>query len=249
MTRFLICNPRQKFEPFNFEGYEIITPNKHAARSLKVSENSLEVLALKTIARTNLRVASPLASYQILREAARIVYGFDESEKAARSLKSSVQTLIRTNLDLTNLSLDKAEKLHDLSKVTNIYLEKLHNKGLIDSAEILWKAIDCKPQKRIVYVHGYYRPRIDELAFIDSISADKSIFNLPCTDDAIFGENRDAIRFLTQIGWSVENRLFETEFEEFKATTGERLALDFISNNANSVHEGLSSRSLPKSRG
>lgn len=240
MTRFLICNPQQKFDPSDFEGYEIITPNKHAARSLNVPENSLEAIALKTIARADLRVASPLVSYQTLREAARIVYGADESEKAARSLKSSVQTLIRTNLDLTVFLPDEAEKIHNLSKVTNVYLEKLHDKGLIDSAEILWKGIECKPQKRIVYVHGYYRPRIDELAFIDSISADKSIFNLPSTDDAVFRENQDAVLFLNQKGWSTENSLFKSSFEESKATTGERLSQDFISGNPDSDQKGTS---------
>ena len=237
MTRFLTCNPQQKFVPTEFVGYEIITPNKHAARSLKVPENSLEAIALKTIARAELKVASPLISYQILREATRIVCGDKESERAARSFKPSVQTLIRANLNLANLSSVKTGKIQELAKVTGIYLEKLHDKGLIDSAEVLWKAIECKPQKRVIYVHGYYRPRIDELAFIDFISADKSIFSLPCTDDAIFRENQDAIQFLNQNGWNVENSLFETGVKESEAMVGERLALAFISGSSVSAQD------------
>lgn len=239
MTRFLACNPRQKFNPADFEGYDIITPNKHAARSLKVPENSLDAIALRTIARSGLKVASPVISYQLLREASRVVYGDVESERAARSLKSSVQTLIRTNLNQAVPSLLKTAKLQELTRVTDVYLEKLRDKELIDSAEILWKAIECGLQKKVVYVHGYYRPRIDELVFIDSLSAEDSIFSLPCSDDAIFRENQDAVSFLNQRGWEVENSLFGTDIKEPETTAGERLALDFISGNPSSVHNDL----------
>lgn len=231
MTRRLNCSPLHKIDLPDFERFEVITPNKHAARYLKVTENSLETIALKTITKANLRVASNITSHQLLREASRQIFDLNEADRAARSMKASVQTLLRMNIDLQKLFSNKSSKIQNLAQVTHLYVEILRAKGLIDSAQILWKAAELHPQSRRTFIYGFYRPRIDELNFIDAISTDGSFVFIPCTTDSIFRENQDAVQFLTQKGWELEKNLFEEELLNENLTVGERTALGFISGN------------------
>jgi len=208
-------------QPHVPSGYEVITPTKRAAKSVNAPERSLESLALSVINEANLRVASALIASQTLRAATRDVFDLGDAETAARGLKPSLQTLLRTNADLKALANIGSSRVRSLVRVAENYRARLRERKLVDQAEVLWRAIECNLTPRKIYVYGYFRPRIDELSFIDAIGADGSAFGLPCSKNSIFSENREAVELLSQRGWQVEREACAP------STIGERLSLDF----------------------
>jgi RecB family exonuclease len=205
----------------NRAGYEVFTPTKRAARSMNVPELTLEGLALSILGKAKLRVAPAVIASQTLRAASSDVFDPHDAEAAARGLKPSLQTLLRTNVDLKALSNVRVARVQNLARVAESYRARLRKRNLVDSSEVLWRAVGCRPMRRKIHVYGYFRPRIDELSFIDAIADDGSEVVLPCTEHPIFNENREAVKYLEQLGWQVEDE------SRTPLTIGERLALGF----------------------
>lgn len=221
-TVYLNPYPQPQIPP----GYEVITPTNHAAKAVNAPERSLESLALSVVNEANLQVATALIASQILRAATREVFDLGDAETAARGLKPSLQTLLRTNADLKALAYVGSSRVQKLVRVVENYRAQLRERNLVDQSEVLWRAVECNLTPRKIYVYGYFRPRIDELSFADAIGANGSAFGLPCSEDSIFSENREAVELLSQRGWQVERE------ERAPSTIGERLSLDFTSESA-----------------
>lgn len=203
-------------------GYDVFTPNKRAARTMNVPERSLEGLALTILSEAKLRVAPAITASHILRAASRDVFGAREAEAAARGLKPSLQTLLHTNIDLKALAEAGSARIEKLAHVAENYRERFRQRNLVDPSEVLWQAIECRPERRKIYVYGYFHPRIDELEFIDIIAGEESEIALPCLEEhPIFSENREAMLYLQQRGWQVE------EETPTPLTLGEIAALGF----------------------
>src|SRR5207253_818913 len=134
----------------------------------------------------------------------------------------SLQTLLHTNIDLKALAETGSARIEKLARVAENYHERFRQRNLVDPSELLWRAIECRPERRKIYVYGYFHPRIDELEFIDVIAGDESEIVLPCLEASpIFSENREAVLYLQQRGWQVE------EEAPTPLTIGETAALDF----------------------
>jgi hypothetical protein len=203
-------------------GSEVFTPTKRAARTMNVPEQTLEGLALTILSEAKMRVASAITASHILRVASNDVFGSHDAEAASRGLKPSLQTLLRTNIDLKELAKVGSARVERLARVAGNYSERCRQRKLVDPSEVLWRAIECKPERRKIYVYGYFRPRVDELAFIDAIAANESEIVLPCMEEhPIFSENREAVIYLKQRGWQVE------EESPTPLTLGESTSLDF----------------------
>lgn len=201
----------------------VFTPQERAARSLNVPCQTIEGLALSVLGRARMRVVPAVAAGRVLRAACRDLFDAGDAEAAARGLKLSVQTLLRTDADLTGLMDVGSKRVRDLARVTAGYITRLRGSNLVDQSEVLWRAAELNPARKKVYIHGYFRPRVDELAFIDAIAGDESEFVLPCTEHPISSENREAVEFLRQRGWVVDSTAAGP------LTPGQRLAIDFAS--------------------
>lgn len=221
MKRTIYINPQ--LGDHSPSDHVVFTPQERAARALNVQCQTLEGLALSVLGGAQLRVVPATAAGRILRAACREVFNAGEADSAARGLKLSVQTLLRTGSDLAGLMEVDSARVRDLARVTAVYRERLRDNNLVDQSEALWRAAELSPARRKVYVHGYFRPRVDELAFIDAIAGDGSEFILPCTEHPISGENREAVEFLSQRGWDVDDS------SAGPLTSGQKLAIDFAS--------------------
>lgn len=120
---------------------------------------------------------------------------------AAARLGPAVETLLRTDTDPRKLLDDASDRVRQLAAVTLAYRERLHGEHLLDPAEALWRASRLQLPRKGILVHGYFRPRIDELAFIDMLAGDGSLLVLPCGEHSIFSENGEAVEFLRGQGW------------------------------------------------
>lgn len=221
MKRTIYTNPQ--LGDHSPSDHVVFTPQERAARALNVQCQTLEEFALNVLGVAQMRVVPATAAGRILRAACREVFNVQEADSAARGLKFSVQTLLRTGSDLVGLMEADSVRVRDLARVTASYRERLRDNNLVDQSEALWRAAELKPVRRKVYIHGYFRPRVDELAFIDAIAGDGSEFILPCSEYPISSENREAVEFLRQRGWKVDDAA------SGPLTLGQRLALDFAS--------------------
>lgn len=235
MNRTIYLNPCP--QPRTPSGFEVFTPHERAARALKVPPQTLEGLALRILGESKLSAVPATAAGRILRSACRDVFDAPDADAAARGFKLPVQTLLRTNADLTLLAKVGAGRVQSLARVTANYCARLQRKNLVDQSEVLWRASERSPARKRVHVYGYFRPRVDELAFVDAVAGDGSEFILPCDAHPVFSENREAVEFLRQRGWRVEND------SSAPATVGERLAADFAAGSP--AGQGISAFAYP----
>ncbi len=221
MNRLLYLGPHPR--PQVLADHEVLTPNPRAARSLNVPARTLEGMALRRVREQGFDLAPALIAHRILRRTARDILEASDPEGTARSIALSVQTLLRTGADLELLAKLGSPRTRQLAELTAAYVSRLRSKKLIDPSEVIWQAVRQTNERRKVLVHGYFRPRVDELELINAIADEGSQFFLPCAEHPIFGENREAAEFLRLRGWQI--------LEDGGGPTrlGDRLALSFLS--------------------
>ena len=222
-------------------GRQVITPNPRAAGSLGVPALALEEMALQAVREGGFDLAPALIAHRTLRSAAREALNVPDPEGTARSIAPSVQTLLRTGADLALLERIGSPRVRDLARVTHSYLGKLRARKLVDSSEVIWHAVK-RPRlpRRNILVHGYFRPRVDELEFINSVAGDGSDYFLPCTEHPLFGENREAAEFLIQRGWQAYG---DESADQLPSDLGKALALKFLGDCV--MPRGLNSHAYP----
>lgn len=191
-------------EGLDLTRYEVITPHRGAARALGVPYKSLSSLALGVIKSKGYQVASPLTARRALTSTVRDVLGVADTSSMASRLELPLQTVLRTGMDAKALEEFGSERVRQLAWVAAEYQFRLRRRGLMDQSEVLWQASVMGARPRRVYVHGYYRSRPEEVAFVNKLAGDGSLMALPLTDHAMFAVNREAIDLLGRHGWGVE---------------------------------------------
>jgi CRISPR/Cas system-associated exonuclease Cas4 (RecB family) len=198
-------------------------------------------MALQAVRESGFDLAPPLTAHRALRSAVHDALSVPDPEGAARSMALSVETLLRTGSDLELLERIGSPRVKGIARVTRAYLNKLRSKRLVHPSEVIWRAVkNGRLARRKILVHGYFRPRVDELELINSVADDGSDYYLPCTDHPVFGENREAAEFLSQRGWRSQ---IEEGGADGSMALGQKLALNFLGNG--SLPQGSSAHCYP----
>ncbi len=203
-------------------GVNAIVPHRRAADALGVARRTLEDEAWRRLYREGLRQADASERQLHLSMAVSEVIETGDPAAVAGWLRPSVDALLRSGTDPSILIDDESERVRNLAKVAAGYLEILAREKLVDPAEALWRAAKIEAERRAVMIYGYFRPRIDELEFIDTLSGDGSQFILPAGDDPIFKGNREAAEFLESRGWEIDRTMKPTQ------KYGESVAAGFL---------------------
>jgi hypothetical protein len=139
-----------------------------------------------------------------LREAIHQTVHPHDIEGTARAWMPTVQALLRSSPSF-NITVETcSERATQLLQVTQRYVDILRQQNQVDSAEVLWRAVEQQPNSVPVLIYGYFQPRLDELTLIDAIAADGSIVVLPLELESFFvkvalqsnGYSRKAGRFM-----------------------------------------------------
>ncbi|MGG6297907.1 PD-(D/E)XK nuclease family protein [Leptolyngbya sp. AN02str] len=208
----------------------VLTPTRAAARSLgshkrtakRIPTKSLQDLATQLLQAEGIAIASPLNAQRAIRQAIEQIVRPQDPEGIARAWMPTVQALLKSAL-LAEIQLEAcSNRARQLLEVTHRYQQILRQQNWVDSAEALWRSVELKPPKISTLIYGYFQPRSDELAFINAIAAEGSLFFLPLGDEEVFQENRAAVAWLQQQDWEVD------EFQSPSQTVGELSAQQFL---------------------
>ena len=178
----------------------VITPSKAIASHLNVPHYSLESVARSIVRRRGMGIASALSSRRLLQVAVREVIETKDVEGTAKAFLATVKDLLRSGIDLTLLQ-NSDRRIQQLGNLVLAYQKQLRQRNRIDSAELYWQgAIDVTYQRNYLF-YGYFAPGRDELAIINAIAGENSIFVLPSND--LYPQNRIAIEWLQDRGWEI----------------------------------------------
>ncbi|MEP0889357.1 PD-(D/E)XK nuclease family protein [Leptolyngbya sp. FACHB-16] len=214
---------------------DVITPTRATARALEVSPKSLQELARELLKEKRIQIVSPLKAQKALREAIRQVVPVRDLDGTVRTWMSAVQALLRASSSLPTGLAGFSERATQLLQVTQAYQAILHQEQLVDACEVLWRAIEQQPERRSFLIYGYFQPRADELALIEAIAGENSIFCLPVTDHNLFSAQQATLTQLQGWGWQMDG-----EPARAIATPGSWLAQQFLSPTSEPPPEHLS---------
>ena len=183
---------------------KVITPTSQAARALKVSHQSLETLAMPSLVEAGIRVAPTLIALRLLRKSVSTVILTSDVEGTTQTLSSAVKFILRAGINIQLLTTASSNRTQQLALLTQTYVSLLREKGIIDSAEVLWQASNIITKRQPVLIYGYFHPRIDQLNFLNAIADDGSAIVLPCPESSSFADTQKAVEWLQQKGWEVQ---------------------------------------------
>ncbi|MFM1843170.1 MAG: hypothetical protein RLZZ490_1912, partial [Cyanobacteriota bacterium] len=181
--------------------WQIITPNRNAAQTLGVPAVSLQQLAQDILKTGQVKVAPPLVAQHYLREALRQTLKPQDPDGIARAWQPTIQAVLRSQSDVC-LGSDGSKRAQDVFAVVQAYQKRLCNDGWIDQSELFWQAIKQQPQRRSVAFYGYFNPSPDELAFIETIADEDSIFYLLAGESPLFAPQNRLRQRLKDNGWT-----------------------------------------------
>ncbi|UBF30456.1 PD-(D/E)XK nuclease family protein (plasmid) [Kovacikia minuta CCNUW1] len=208
----------------------VLAPTHAAARGLgshkrtaKLTQTrSLQDLATELLQVQGIAIASPLNVQRALHEVINQIVQPQDTEGIARAWMPTIQALLKS-APLTQINLEAcSDRARQLIAVTQRYQQILRQRNWVDPGEVLWRAIELEPQPIPVLIYGYFQPRPDELAFINHMAAEGSIFFLPLAGEDLFQESQVAVTWLQQQGWKVD------AFQSLSQTVGERLGQQFL---------------------
>ena len=180
----------------------VITPSKAIASGLNVPHYSLESVAQSIVRRQGKAIASALSTRRLLQVAVREVIKTKDVEGTAKAFLTTVKDLLRSGIDLTKLQQNSDRRIQQLGNLVLAYQKQLRQRNRIDSAELYWQAaMDATYQKNYLF-YGYFAPGKDELAIINAIAGDNSIFVLP--SNKLYPQNQLAIEWLQKRGWEIQ---------------------------------------------
>jgi len=186
---------------------EAVTPTRVAARALEVGQKTLQDIARPILLETGIRIVSPLNAQKALRDAIRQFLSVQDLEGTVRTWMSTIQALLRSSPALPQITEDPpgfSERATQILQVARAYQAILHQQNLVDAQELLWRASDQRPERRSLLIYGYVQPRADELAFIEAIAGEGSVFCLPVTEHPLFHQAQRAVQQLQAGGWQVD---------------------------------------------
>ncbi|MFZ4629169.1 MAG: PD-(D/E)XK nuclease family protein [Blastocatellia bacterium] len=198
-------------------GWTVLTPHPRAACALGVPLWTLEGEAIRRLNQHHQRVISAVEQQillaGVLRERERDEGGHSRAidpRGAARRLRHGIETLLRsTEAPEEALKGESEKQLVELAEILAGYRSVLAREGLVDPAEVLWRAARLEGERLPLLVWGYFAPRGDELAFLDTLAGDDSHLILPLGPESILAENRGWVAWLEGRGWTVAPALPE----------------------------------------
>ena len=214
----------------------VITRSKAIASYLNVPHYSLESVAQSIVRRRGMGIASALSSRRLLQVAVREVIKTLDVEGTAKAFLATVKDLLRSGIDLTKLQQASNPRIQQLGSLVLAYQKQLRQRNRIDSAELYWQgAIDVTYQKTYLF-YGYFAPGKDELAVINAIAGNNSIFVL-CLNK-LYPQNRVATEWLQERGWEVGQT-------QSNITVGINRQLQHCFNQTSTLPEGVSFNVFP----
>jgi RecB family exonuclease len=186
------------------DGAMPILPNRQAARSLGLPYRSLDGLAARVVEDAGLRVAPRLVARRLLTRATTAVAGSHDPGGLARAVEPTLRELLRAGVDLAALQSGHAERVSRLARIGAAYQEELGRRGLVDPAELPWRAAALARPTLALRVSGFPRLPAAERTLIDALAGSGSIVHLPLEQGPLFEENREALADFRARGWTME---------------------------------------------
>ncbi|MGJ3253621.1 MAG: PD-(D/E)XK nuclease family protein [Elainellaceae cyanobacterium] len=213
-------------EKANFQPLNIITPNRLAARALGIPKRSLADLAREMLASHDLHIVPALTAQRLLRDAIRQTIHPADLDGTTRTWTSAIKALLQSSAVLKMPDVPISARASQLIQVAQTYQTLLRQYGWVDSSELLWRSLDYHPSSLPLFVYGYGQPTADELAFINAIAGEDSVYMLPCVQHSDFADIDTAIQMLEAAGWQID----QTEPISQSNSVGNQLSCRFVSN-------------------
>ena len=224
MSRILCTSPFPRVPAVMSENALVITPHRPAAEALGCPGFTLQNLARRILAKNDLFAAEPRMSARLLRESiAEVKPGADASAMAQR-IASVLKTVLRIGIDTGRLKEAGGSRAAELASIAERFRCKLRERGSVHIDEIVWEAANAAVlEPQILFIYGYNRGRSEEIAFIDRIAGDGSIYHLPVVSGSdAFTANANFAAQLAGRGWTIDTG------DEEPITIGERTAARFF---------------------
>ena len=226
MKRLLCLNTQPYFhakEIADRNQLTVFSPRRSAAKALGKRKQSLWDFATQILQAQGIAIAPPLDSQRALQDAIRQTLSTQDIKGTAQAWMPTIQTLLRSAPHLVATTENFSERSRLLIQVMQRYQEALRQQNLADLSEILWRALEYQPERKSVLIYGYFQPCLDELAFVDAIAGEGSIFYVPIAHHDLFTHHKICVEQLQKQGWQIESALSSPE------TPGEKLAQKLLS--------------------
>lgn len=207
MTRLVVChaNPYgQAVKMLAAANYDqVFTRSRLAARALQVRHQSLSALARKHLERSGRAIAPMLTTQTLLRQVVQEITETPDALGTARAWMPTVRSLLQSSPSLDVAAVDGGQRAAQLLQVAQQYQVALRQQGWVDQSELYWRAAECGPIPCKTLIYGYFQPQLDELAWINAMSAPGSVLFLPASDVSLFADIHTSLQWLRRQGWQV----------------------------------------------
>jgi hypothetical protein len=187
-------------------GYQIVTPSRLAARALHTQHQALRRLAIKAVESGGQKIAPDRTAQRLFRRVVQDIAQPVDLLGTARAWMPGVRSLLQSssNLSTVNVTSDRTAQMLDVARV---YETAMSEQGLIDGADLYWHAAKSKISPQPVLIYGYFQPRPDELAWINTLAAEDSVLFLPIAESPLFADSQTAVDWLVEQSWQVMGEL------------------------------------------
>lgn len=182
-----------------------MTPHRAAAAAVGAPYFSLPRAARNILRANGVTIADPFYARELIRKTATEIAGRENAAILAARIEPILVTMLRRGIDPSALIASGIPNARELGEFAAAYKQKLREYGMIESAGSVAEAANLATTPEPIAVWGHFRPRPEEIALIDRIAAEGSIFWLPIGDDTIFNENRRHAERLIASGWTVDD--------------------------------------------
>lgn len=205
MARIIKTFTFPQFDAAAVASIRVITPHRAAAATVGTAYISLPRIAQTILRENGLTTADQYLARELMRQAATEIAGSGSANLVIARLKPILATMQRRGIEPDDLIASGIANAVELGRFAAAYREKLRGFGMVDPAESVAVASAFETTREPIAVWGHFRPRVEEVALIDRITGDGSVFWLPLGDDPIFTENRRHAERLVASGWTIDN--------------------------------------------
>ncbi|HXF43276.1 MAG TPA: hypothetical protein VNK26_06010, partial [Pyrinomonadaceae bacterium] len=189
---------------------------------------SYSAIAHKALERSGWAVCGPIRSHRLLKKAIYDCGNKADPEGLARAIRPELSEILRTGIDPEVLKKSASDRVKLLGNIASAYKRSLEKLKLVDREATLISALRLSTFERestIFWGSFLARPiesRREEIDFIDAVAGDGSVYYLPLADSPLFKVNKDAVEYLKERGWIINNANSSQP-----ETVGEKAALRF----------------------
>ncbi|MFQ4138543.1 PD-(D/E)XK nuclease family protein [Nodosilinea sp. PGN35] len=209
MARFVLTHSNSYATALDWStrpNYQLVTPSRLAARALAKPHEPLRRLAIKALEAVDQKIAPDLTAQRLFRQVVQDVVQPVDGLGTARAWLPGVRSLLQSSPNLATVTA-ASERTAQLLDVARAYQTTLSEQGLIDGADLYWHAAESQVSPQQVLIYGYFQPRPDELAWINSLSAEESLLFLPLAESPLFADSQASVDWLVKQGWQIMGEL------------------------------------------